>query len=68
MPYYGPKQMICPKCKEVHTTMYGDVINPFDPALYCKKCKPSFSNLAAYLYETIIGKDEPKKSDKKPNN
>lgn len=58
--------MICPKCKEVHTTMYGDVIDPTDPALYCKKCRPSLGKMFAYLYKTIFGWDDPKNFDEKP--
>ena len=63
MAWYGPKQMVCPNCKKTHTTMYGDVINPIDPAFYCKDCKLSF--LKALFFSWIPGqrKDKDQKQE-----
>ena len=57
MPIYGPKKVVCPKCKKTHTIMYGDVYYPGDPAFLCEACKPKISDLYTSLYDWLFGSD-----------
>ena len=63
MPIYGPKQVVCPKCKKTHTIMYGDVYYPGDPVFLCKTCKPTISDLFTSLYGWIFGSGDQETSD-----
>lgn len=61
MCYYGPKKLICPQCKQSHVGYYGDLIMPFDPHLYCKKCLPRLPDaleLMGWLFGDIKSKSQ----------
>ena len=58
MPYYGPKQVKCPKCNKIHTIMYGDVIGPdFAYMCICTSCRPSCSKVISSLYDWLFGQE-----------